>query len=619
MRIFLSYASEHKLLAEQISESIKARGHRVFFDRNDLPAGDTYEDQIESAIARSNLLVFLISPESVSDGRFTRTELLIARKKWSSAKKRVLPVLIKSTPMEDVPNYLKTVTILEPEGSIPAETASAVQCMAQPWRRRLITTAVLASMMGMGTAAWIHFQSITSGKWDVQAQENTPEQRALFGDAALDKITFDIERAGADEALILAIDLVSEPAGGLKVVSQTDPLDYVGNPIAPGQTFQGTFIVQPTTVDLDTIAYSVCARVESGDEVCSNNQIYKSNASEDYPFSNAIDFTDEFAAEISHVEATPDQSFLVATENQLVRFDPAGGGSVDTIYDSERITALHVGAVGTVIAETVNSLDTRLVRLIENGGVDGQITVSFPDDLSGTFGEPISERVIQMTDDSINLWILTGDGRGAEGLAYINAEFDDVQVPPYFDEISFDLKSYRLRSGTNEVYTGEIFVTPSDLIALDTNAYREVSGHDLETVSCTTDILSERANLFFHDCDGAIYEAAWTEDRFGIGEKLLDIPGYKNDAEHWPEVTFFTSSDNRLFGGVSVLSNEAFEGDGTYETTLSRFDTTDAAETIFHSRDARILDIAATDEIALVVLENAAGARETITIDISGK
>src|SRR5690606_10141569 len=99
MRIFVSYASDDCDAAALVAESIKARGHKVFFDRADLPPGGSYEEQIEAAIRASSLMVFLVSPDSVAPGRFTRTELKFAERTWKSAKNRVVPVMLRPTPI----------------------------------------------------------------------------------------------------------------------------------------------------------------------------------------------------------------------------------------------------------------------------------------------------------------------------------------------------------------------------------------------------------------------------------------------------------------------------------------------------------------------------------------
>jgi hypothetical protein len=82
--------------------------------------------RVESAISKSDFMVFLISPQSVTKGRYTLTEMGFARSKWPNPSMRVLPVMAVPTPLENVPNYLKAVTILEPEGNMAAETRAAV-------------------------------------------------------------------------------------------------------------------------------------------------------------------------------------------------------------------------------------------------------------------------------------------------------------------------------------------------------------------------------------------------------------------------------------------------------------------------------------------------------------
>jgi hypothetical protein len=129
MKIFLSYASQDKSAAESIAFSLRSRGHAVFLDRDDLPPGGSYDEQIERAVKESDIFVFLISPDSIADGRYTLTELKFARQKWPDPSGHVLPVIARKTPFENIPTYLKAVTILEPIGNIAAETSVAVDNM----------------------------------------------------------------------------------------------------------------------------------------------------------------------------------------------------------------------------------------------------------------------------------------------------------------------------------------------------------------------------------------------------------------------------------------------------------------------------------------------------------
>jgi hypothetical protein len=145
MKIFLCHASEDKATADSIAFSLRARGHQVFLDRDKLPAGASYDQQIERAVKASDIFIFLISPESVAQRRYTLTELEFARHKWPSPNAHVLPVMVRMTPLEQVPAYLKAVTILEPVGNVTAETSATVDAM------RVTSTLWLVFAVGTGT------------------------------------------------------------------------------------------------------------------------------------------------------------------------------------------------------------------------------------------------------------------------------------------------------------------------------------------------------------------------------------------------------------------------------------------------------------------------------------
>jgi TIR domain-containing protein len=137
VKIFIAYASEDKRAADAISLSLRNRGHRVFFDRDDLPAGTSYDQRIEHAIQDTDIFLFLISPDSVAEGRYSLTELRFAREKWLDPTGCVLPVLVRNTPRDQIPSYLNAVTILEPQGNTAAETSAAVEKMRRNVPRAL--------------------------------------------------------------------------------------------------------------------------------------------------------------------------------------------------------------------------------------------------------------------------------------------------------------------------------------------------------------------------------------------------------------------------------------------------------------------------------------------------
>jgi hypothetical protein len=146
MRIFMSYASEQKPQAEAIAFSLRSRGHTVFLDRDDLPEGTSYDDRIATAVDRSDLMIFLITPESVAQGRYTLTELHFARAKWQNPSLRVLPVMLAPTPVAAIPSYLKAVSLLEPQGNVAAEVAFATERLRGV--ERAVNKAAIAGAVG---------------------------------------------------------------------------------------------------------------------------------------------------------------------------------------------------------------------------------------------------------------------------------------------------------------------------------------------------------------------------------------------------------------------------------------------------------------------------------------
>ena len=130
LRIFLSYSSEQASIAEQVCLRMRTSQHNVFFDRTNLHPGEEYDQAIIDAIRSSDLFVFLISPQSIREGAYTRTELRFARDTWPNPAGRVLPVIAVPTDFSQIPNYLKAVTILRPDGNLPAEVSATVNDLA---------------------------------------------------------------------------------------------------------------------------------------------------------------------------------------------------------------------------------------------------------------------------------------------------------------------------------------------------------------------------------------------------------------------------------------------------------------------------------------------------------
>ena len=145
--VFLSYASEQDEVARRVELSLAGDGHAVFRDRSALPAGESFDARIRTAIDESDVFVFLISQASVAAGRYTLTELKFAEQKWKHPGGHVLPVLVESVPRDAIPLYLRAVTILTPRGNLTAEVAADVARMSASWWRRMLEPRRLAPLV----------------------------------------------------------------------------------------------------------------------------------------------------------------------------------------------------------------------------------------------------------------------------------------------------------------------------------------------------------------------------------------------------------------------------------------------------------------------------------------
>jgi formylglycine-generating enzyme required for sulfatase activity len=182
MKIFLSYASEDRKLVEPIYLALRAQGHKVFFDRTDLPPGEEYDSRIRQAIEGSDLLVFFLSPAFLDAGSYTLTELHIAQKTWEHPAGKVLPVVLSRIVLDQVPPYLKSVTFLEPEGNVTATVADEVYRIAVGRRRRLLKNCAtgLAAAVLIGVAGYFYLANRQSPR-ETTGKDGAPAVLVLAG------------------------------------------------------------------------------------------------------------------------------------------------------------------------------------------------------------------------------------------------------------------------------------------------------------------------------------------------------------------------------------------------------------------------------------------------------
>jgi len=158
VKLFITYASDDRTVADELAVRLRTEGHTVFMDKDNLPEAEGYDAAIREAIADCDVYVFLISPNSLKAGRYTLTEMKLAREQFPNPHGRVLPVMIAPTPFRDIPAYLSAVTVLQPEGNTVAETVARIGEMEARrkqvrWLRMSIYAGVLTALVA--GAVWL--------------------------------------------------------------------------------------------------------------------------------------------------------------------------------------------------------------------------------------------------------------------------------------------------------------------------------------------------------------------------------------------------------------------------------------------------------------------------------
>ena len=100
--VFLSHAEEDRAVMEKIRNSLRRESITVWTNKTDIQTGEAFEEAINRGIEQADNLIFLLSPESLQS-YYCQKELEYAL----SLNKRIIPILVRETPAEQVPLALQ--------------------------------------------------------------------------------------------------------------------------------------------------------------------------------------------------------------------------------------------------------------------------------------------------------------------------------------------------------------------------------------------------------------------------------------------------------------------------------------------------------------------------------
>lgn len=188
MRIFISYSSKYRDICERLQLALEADGrHQVFVDRSALEPGQPFDETLRKGIQDCDLLLFLISPESVAQGSYALAELNLAKARWRHPGGHVLPVKVAPTSLEAIPAYLRAVTILDPQGDVVAETVAAVAAVRPPAHhgRLFALLAGMALVVALAVLGYAQWQKRVAAEAQAAALTTAAKQLCDAGDHAL--------------------------------------------------------------------------------------------------------------------------------------------------------------------------------------------------------------------------------------------------------------------------------------------------------------------------------------------------------------------------------------------------------------------------------------------------
>ncbi|MEG4484343.1 TIR domain-containing protein [Microcoleus sp. D2_18a_B4] len=107
-QVFVSYAEQDKATMEKIRNSLRRESLTVWTNTTDIQTGEAFEAAIQRGIEQADNVVYLLSPDSL-DSHFARKELEIAL----SLNKRIIPLLVRETSAEKMPNALRNLQYID--------------------------------------------------------------------------------------------------------------------------------------------------------------------------------------------------------------------------------------------------------------------------------------------------------------------------------------------------------------------------------------------------------------------------------------------------------------------------------------------------------------------------
>jgi hypothetical protein len=127
MRIFVSHAAPNRTDAELVAHALTAHNeHEVFLDKKVLQPGQPYFREIRQQIDASDLFVCLLSRDALKPRSYVLFEIDYASKRKPALPPLPVDVGLEREDYQQIPAYLRGVSILQPSGNVAAHVEAEV-------------------------------------------------------------------------------------------------------------------------------------------------------------------------------------------------------------------------------------------------------------------------------------------------------------------------------------------------------------------------------------------------------------------------------------------------------------------------------------------------------------
>jgi hypothetical protein len=598
MKIFVSFSSKDRAVAEMIAESLKGAGHRVFFDQDSLPPGDSYDLQIEQAVAESDCMIFCLSVNSIRPSSYALSELRYARKRWPSAKGKVLPVIVGQVDFENVPAYLKAVTALRPEGNVAAETTSAIEELRSKNGARIKWIASVVLVVAAVSAFGIWVRPPADILFSVNMHPlGDPD---LFGRGSQFEIKGTFRNPKETSQFFTGVEVDFDPplsSHRFDVDLESQRLE-----LRPGSDvpFEGKLHLETASPPAGTrwrVRFLTESEAYAGEWMTWTTPV---------PVLRFENLADGYSERVRQSVGSSDGFHTLCTSPpEICRLDLTGKVVASSILDG-KATALATFGKRLVVAIS------HPPALLEFTADDLRLIRRHPiKELTNSYNERISTSVRNLAFNAEYCWLATDNNAGAESLLRYEWEGGDWFVDSSHTASPDDL--VLKTSDAGEIAGVSAETSPTSFYRFENKEIFDYKGHEFGSISSANDFAwtSQDSILFRHE------DSRICLGQFSLGRFVVVLAG-PVVSRPWEAVHQMGEwADYRIAGrferGIIALNRSS--GGKAERTEILMFDD-ESATTLIDQRQARISSLALAGNVGIATIESSNGLFRTILITV---